>query len=197
MFKRMRRTRVSACRDGPGRVRSGGRLRLDRRCRTACSAALSRPRWLRRPGRDVQRSRPRPQPSAGRGRLRPGRNGVVASRGALPERRHRSPGVRLQRVHAVRVRQVRRRAAARSPRSVSRGETGEGRRARGGRSALLHHRRAGPTHVGIAIGGDQFVHAPSSTGVVRVERLSASYWSSRYLGARRIDVVRLRRPASP
>ena len=44
----------------------------------------------------------------------------------------------------------------------------------------------GATHVGIAIGGDQFVHAPSSTGVVRVERLSTSYWSTRYLGARRI-----------
>ena len=44
----------------------------------------------------------------------------------------------------------------------------------------------GPTHVGISIGGDQFVHAPSSAGVVRVERLSASYWSDRYLGARRI-----------
>ena len=43
----------------------------------------------------------------------------------------------------------------------------------------------GATHVGIAIGGDQFVHAPSSTGVVRVERLSASYWSARYIGARR------------
>jgi len=45
----------------------------------------------------------------------------------------------------------------------------------------------GPTHVAIAIGGDQFVHAPSSTGVVRVERLSASYWSARYLGARRVN----------
>ena len=44
----------------------------------------------------------------------------------------------------------------------------------------------GPTHVGIAIGGDQFVHAPSSTGVVRVEHLSSSYWAGRYLGARRI-----------
>jgi len=44
----------------------------------------------------------------------------------------------------------------------------------------------GPTHVGIAIGGDQFVHAPSSTGVVRVESLSTSYWSTRYLGARRV-----------
>lgn len=43
------------------------------------------------------------------------------------------------------------------------------------------------THVGIAVGGDEFVHAPSSTGVVRVERLSQTYWSRRYLGARRID----------
>jgi cell wall-associated NlpC family hydrolase len=43
----------------------------------------------------------------------------------------------------------------------------------------------GPTHVGIAIGGDEFVHAPSSTGVVRVEHLSSSYWARRYLGARR------------
>jgi cell wall-associated NlpC family hydrolase len=44
----------------------------------------------------------------------------------------------------------------------------------------------GPTHVGIAIGGDQFVHAPSTTGVVRVERLGSSYWAARYLGARRL-----------
>ena len=44
----------------------------------------------------------------------------------------------------------------------------------------------GPTHVGIAIGGDSFVHAPSSTGVVRVERLGSSYWAPRYIGARRL-----------
>jgi peptidoglycan DL-endopeptidase CwlO len=44
----------------------------------------------------------------------------------------------------------------------------------------------GPTHVGIIIGGDSFVHAPSSTGVVRVERLSAPYWTSRFVGARRL-----------
>jgi cell wall-associated NlpC family hydrolase len=42
------------------------------------------------------------------------------------------------------------------------------------------------SHVAIAIGGDEFVHAPSSTGVVRVEHLSASYWSRRYAGARRV-----------
>ena len=45
---------------------------------------------------------------------------------------------------------------------------------------------SGASHVGIAIGGDQFVHAPSSRGVVRVERLSAQYWSDRFVGARRV-----------
>ena len=44
----------------------------------------------------------------------------------------------------------------------------------------------GPTHVGIVIGGDAFVHAPASSGVVRVERLSATYWASRFIGARRV-----------
>ena len=45
----------------------------------------------------------------------------------------------------------------------------------------------GASHVGIAVGGDQFVHAPSSSGVVRVERLSAQYWSSRFVGAKRVN----------
>jgi cell wall-associated NlpC family hydrolase len=45
----------------------------------------------------------------------------------------------------------------------------------------------GPSHVGIVIGGDEFVHAPSSSGEVRVEHLSAAYWNSRYLGARRVS----------
>jgi cell wall-associated NlpC family hydrolase len=44
----------------------------------------------------------------------------------------------------------------------------------------------GASHVGIALGGDEFVHAPSSTGQVRVERLSAPYWATRFVGARRI-----------
>jgi cell wall-associated NlpC family hydrolase len=43
----------------------------------------------------------------------------------------------------------------------------------------------GASHVGIAVGGDQFVHAPSSAGVVRVENLSSSYWASRFVGAKR------------
>ena len=44
----------------------------------------------------------------------------------------------------------------------------------------------GASHVGIVIGGDSFIHAPSSSGVVRVERLGASYWASRYVGAKRV-----------
>jgi cell wall-associated NlpC family hydrolase len=44
----------------------------------------------------------------------------------------------------------------------------------------------GASHVAIAIGQDSFVHAPNSTGVVRIETLGSSYWGSRYVGARRI-----------
>jgi cell wall-associated NlpC family hydrolase len=44
----------------------------------------------------------------------------------------------------------------------------------------------GASHVAIAVGGDEFVHAPSSTGVVRVERLSSRYWAPRFVGARRV-----------
>jgi cell wall-associated NlpC family hydrolase len=43
------------------------------------------------------------------------------------------------------------------------------------------------THVGISIGGDEFVHAPSTAGQVRVERLGSSYWGPRFVGARRIQ----------
>ena len=43
----------------------------------------------------------------------------------------------------------------------------------------------GASHVGLAIGDGEFVHAPSSRGVVRVEKLATSYWAQRYVGARR------------
>jgi cell wall-associated NlpC family hydrolase len=45
----------------------------------------------------------------------------------------------------------------------------------------------GPSHVGIAIGGDEFVHAPSSRGSVRVERFTAPYWADRLVGIRRVN----------
>jgi cell wall-associated NlpC family hydrolase len=46
----------------------------------------------------------------------------------------------------------------------------------------------GPTHVAIALDARQFVHAPNSSGVVRVERLDARHWSQRYIGARRVQL---------
>ena len=45
----------------------------------------------------------------------------------------------------------------------------------------------GPSHVGIALGGGEFVHAPSSRGVVRVESYKTSeYWARRWVAAKRI-----------
>ena len=44
----------------------------------------------------------------------------------------------------------------------------------------------GPSHVGIALGNGEFVHAPSSRGVVRVEKYTSGYWEQRWLGARRL-----------
>jgi cell wall-associated NlpC family hydrolase len=45
----------------------------------------------------------------------------------------------------------------------------------------------GPSHVGIALGSGEFVHAPSTRGVVRVESYEKSdYWARRWIGGRRI-----------
>jgi len=43
------------------------------------------------------------------------------------------------------------------------------------------------SHVGIYLGGQRFVHAPSSGGVVRIERMDVRYWAKRYNGARRLE----------
>lgn len=74
-------------------------------------------------------------------------------------------------------------AAAQSKlgRSVSRSQLKSGDlvffRTRGGRRV---------SHVGIYIGNNQFVHASSGRGRVRVDTLGSGYYSNRYIGARRV-----------
>lgn len=44
----------------------------------------------------------------------------------------------------------------------------------------------GPSHVGIYIGNDQFIHCSSAAGEVIITAITEPYYESRYLGARRI-----------
>jgi len=45
------------------------------------------------------------------------------------------------------------------------------------------------SHVGIYLGDDRFIHAPSSGGSVRVENILEDYWRRSYNGARRITLL--------
>ena len=51
---------------------------------------------------------------------------------------------------------------------------------------FFHTIATGASHVGIVVDEDEFVHAPSTAGVVRVEHLSSAYWSKRFIAARRV-----------
>ena len=46
------------------------------------------------------------------------------------------------------------------------------------------------SHVGIYLGDNRFIHAPSSGGKVRVENILEDYWRNNYNGARRITSLR-------
>lgn len=46
--------------------------------------------------------------------------------------------------------------------------------------------RKGPSHVGIYIGNDQFIHASSASRKVILSRLSEAYYVKRFLGAKNI-----------
>jgi len=41
-------------------------------------------------------------------------------------------------------------------------------------------------HVGIYVGDQRFVHAPSTGGTVRLDSLSNGYWQRSYLDAKRV-----------
>jgi cell wall-associated NlpC family hydrolase len=43
------------------------------------------------------------------------------------------------------------------------------------------------SHVGIYIGDNKFIHAPSTGSTVRVDSMQNSYWASRFEGAQRLD----------
>ena len=42
------------------------------------------------------------------------------------------------------------------------------------------------SHVGIYVGEGRFVHAPSTGGTVRLDRLDGTYWRDHYTGAKRV-----------
>lgn len=51
---------------------------------------------------------------------------------------------------------------------------------------FFNTRRSRNSHVGIYLGNHEFVHAPSTGSVVRIDSMDASYWKKRYNGARRL-----------
>lgn len=53
---------------------------------------------------------------------------------------------------------------------------------------FFNTRGARNSHVGVYLGNNEFVHAPRSGTVVRVEKISA-YWDKRWNGARRLDTT--------
>lgn len=46
--------------------------------------------------------------------------------------------------------------------------------------------KAGPSHLGIYIGNDEFIHAGVSNGV-QISSLNSDYWQQRYIGSKRIQ----------
>ncbi|QNK76105.1 C40 family peptidase [Variovorax sp. PAMC28562] len=80
------------------------------------------------------------------------------------------------------------RMGAAPPRTVAQlsdfGDPVATRELRSGDMVLFGHGR--PTHAGIYVGEGRFVHAPSTGGEVRLDRLDGPYWSRQTLKVRRL-----------
>lgn len=46
--------------------------------------------------------------------------------------------------------------------------------------------KSGPSHVGIYIGNNQFIHSSSGAGKITISNLNTTYYAQRYLGAKRV-----------
>jgi cell wall-associated NlpC family hydrolase len=80
------------------------------------------------------------------------------------------------------------RAGVLAPRTVSRlqdwGQSVPDGNIRSG-DLVLFGRRDVATHAGIYVGNGRFVHAPSTGGKVRIDRLDSKYWSAQQMAFRR------------
>ena len=113
----------------------------------------------------------------------PGRNALPLWRQFARRR------LRLQRPDRLRVPGRRRpAAAAQHARTDRTGCPGNQARPACNRATWCSSTRAAGSvsHIGIYVGEGRFVHAPSSGGTVRLDRLDTAYWSDSYKGAKRV-----------
>ena len=64
------------------------------------------------------------------------------------------------------------------------GEAVDRRQLRAGDLVFFNTLRRPFSHVGLYLGEDRFVHAPSTGNVIRIEPLSTRYWTQRFEGGR-------------
>ena len=76
-----------------------------------------------------------------------------------------------------------------SARQFHAGTTVDRNELRSGDLVFFHTRGKRISHVGIYLGDGRFIHSPTSGERVRVDRLSAHYWSRHFAGARRLPVL--------
>ena len=60
---------------------------------------------------------------------------------------------------------------------------------------FYHTLKSAFSHVGIYIGDNRFIHAPTNGGGVHVVNMNDAYWSKRFNGARRLPQPATQQPA--